>query len=119
MQPSNRFVVLQHAHRGVHWDFMLQHGDALRTWALEGPPDAPRPIAAKPLADHRLAYLDYEGPLSGDRGSVSRWDAGTYELVEETPEAVQVRLLGQRLEGAFELVLEGAHGGWTFRRLDV
>lgn len=30
------------------------------------------PITARRLADHRPAYLSYEGPVSGDRGTVRR-----------------------------------------------
>ena len=39
---------------------------------------------AEVLPDHRLAYLDYEGPISGDRGSVTRWDRGTYDVEHQS-----------------------------------
>ncbi|HEV2971076.1 MAG TPA: DNA polymerase ligase N-terminal domain-containing protein [Pirellulales bacterium] len=70
---------------GVHWDLMLESGAALRTWALAAEPASDILIAAEQLPDHRLAYLDYEGPISGDRGTVIRWDAGHFELLSETP----------------------------------
>ena len=30
-----RFVVLEHTWNGVHWDFMLEAGEVLRTWAID------------------------------------------------------------------------------------
>ncbi len=98
-----RFVVLEHdAPRGRHWDLMLEHGGRLRTWALSQPPDTPGPIPAEALPDHRLAYLDYEGPISGGRGEVRRWDAGTYQPlphVEPTHTEEVYLLEGRRLQG--------------------
>ena len=59
-----RFVVLEHdSPCGRHWDFMLEQENALATWALPQPPDTAE-MPAEPLPDHRLAYLDYEGPIS-------------------------------------------------------
>ena len=70
------FVVLQHDYPTLHWDFMLEAGKSLRTWRLMSPPTQDSEVGAEPLANHRLRYLDYEGPVSGDRGHVARWDAG-------------------------------------------
>ncbi|MCS7047501.1 MAG: hypothetical protein NZO58_14185, partial [Gemmataceae bacterium] len=81
-----RYVILEHDHPALHWDFMLERGDVLRTWRLPAPPSIGK-IAAQALADHRRAYLDYEGPVSGNRGTVRRWDAGTYATI--TPETGQ------------------------------
>ena len=53
---------------GVHWDFMLEAGDVLRTWAIDAPIVAGRDLPARALADHRLIYLEYEGEISGNRG---------------------------------------------------
>jgi hypothetical protein len=104
-----RFVVLEHetppqAARGRHWDFMLEAGDVLRTWAILAPPDTPGELLAESLADHRLAYLEYEGPISGDRGSVTRWDLGEYVLLEESADTLRVQLAGQRLVSRATLV---------------
>ena len=95
-----RFVVLEHASpRGRHWDFMLQTGGVLRTWALSRPPDSPGPIPAQALADHRPEYLDYQGPLSGSRGAVARWDQGTYQLESQEAGQMVVLLQGEKLMG--------------------
>jgi hypothetical protein len=85
---------------------MLERGEVLRTWALEEPPDAPGTIAASALADHRRAYLDYEGPVSGQRGTVTRWDEGDYELLAEEPRRLTAVLHGRRLVGRVVLTCQ-------------
>jgi hypothetical protein len=102
-----RFVVLTHDFPTLHWDFMLEHGDALRTWRLARAPLELAPVAAEALPDHRLHYLDYEGPVSGNRGEVRRWDAGEFTWEEATERQVRVRLAGQRLRGTATLVAAG------------
>lgn len=102
-----RFVILRHdlppgQARPSHWDFMLEVGETLKTWALSQPPDASlgdEPIEAERLPCHRLAYLTYEGPVSGDRGSVTRWDQGDYRLVSQRDDEWIVELHGARLVG--------------------
>src|SRR5262249_60311740 len=79
-----RFVVLIHNHPALHWDLMLEKQAALRTWRLARPPDAAGSIHAEELPDHRQAYLDYEGPVSGDRGAVRRLARGEFTGVEES-----------------------------------
>ena len=80
---EGRFVVLRHempaeGERPTHWDFMLETPSGLRTWALER--SQPTEIRSRPeaLPDHRAEYLTYEGPVSGDRGAVTQWDAGNF-----------------------------------------
>ena len=76
-----RFVLLEHDHPEQHWDFMLEHEGVLKTWRLARMPAcAGESIPALALGDHRLAYLDYEGPVSGARGQVRRCAAGSFEL---------------------------------------
>lgn len=114
MTGQARYVILEHASaRGRHWDLMLESGPALRTWALSEAPAAGRPVAAARLVDHRLAYLDHQGPVSGDRGSVARWDEGTYELVAETPVELELQFAGRRLQGRAAL-RQVAKEAWEF-----
>jgi hypothetical protein len=103
-----RFVILEHdGPRGLHWDLLLETGSTLATWALGQPPDAPGPIDAERLHDHRVGYLDYEGPVSGGRGAVRRWDTGTYEVVRKTDREWVVLLEGNRLRGTATLSQAG------------
>lgn len=106
VEPPARFVVLEHIWNDTHLDLMLEFGPALATWVL---PVERNPRVATTIwriADHRLAYLDYEGPLSGNRGRVRRIERGTYQAKLWEPNRVSVVLCGQRPEwtGLFELV---------------
>src|SRR5262245_35287430 len=106
-----RFVILEHDHPALHWDLMLEQDGALRTWRLPAPPpDDPREAVA--IGDHRRAYLEYEGSVSGNRGTVKRWDGGTYEATRETSEDWTLELRGTRWQGTLTLQwLEGP--GWS------
>jgi hypothetical protein len=114
-----RFVILRHEcppgyERPSHWDFMLEAGDVLRTWALAEEPRSGLSIAAEALKDHRLAYLDYEGPVAGGRGSVTGWDRGTYEVVAEQADELVISLAGEKLRGEVRLKRKSSGHGWTF-----
>jgi hypothetical protein len=109
-----RFVLLEHDHPHRHWDFLLEAGPALHTWRLAAPPQAGEAIVAERLADHRLLYLDYEGPVSGGRGVVVRREGGIFSWLVREPGRVQVRLEGQWLRGVLDLH-EGEGGGWHGR----
>jgi len=68
---------------------MLERGDVLRTWRLGVKPENGNAIPSQRIADHRPFYLDYEGPVSGDRGSVLRIASGLYEIVDEQSDKEQ------------------------------
>jgi hypothetical protein len=115
----SRFVVLEHQWNGVHWDFMLESGDALRTWAIDQPIVAGQDLPARALPDHRLIFLDYEGEISGNRGQVRRVDTGAYRTLEWSSGHVRVELAGSQLVGEVELLESGPESGatvlWIFR----
>lgn len=81
---------------------MLESDCALRTWALREMPQMSSPgkaIAAEKLPNHRLAYLEYEGPVSGERGTVGRVDTGTFETIVESQGRLEIRIDGGKLRG--------------------
>ncbi len=126
-----RFVLLRHDcpadFKPSHWDFMLEREGTLMTWSLDALPSAwatalgesgggGEAVDATRLADHRLAYLDYEGPISGDRGVVRRCDGGVYchvvedgrKLAPPRLDPIAVNLQGRFLQGRIVLApLEG------------
>lgn len=113
MSLSSRFVILIHDHPFVHWDLLVQCGDVLRSWRLLECParwqhDFTLSLPADAIGDHRLAYLDYEGPVSRERGRVVRWDHGSAVWLDDNPASVRLRLFGERLRG--ELVLISRSG---------
>lgn len=111
-----RYVILKHETAdGVHFDLMLEQGDALRTWSLAQAPTPGVEVCAKALPDHRLAYLDYEGPVSGNRGTVTRWDRGTYEVERQSESELSLQLDGERLKGSASLAQNhDATADWIF-----
>jgi len=94
-----RYVILEHDWPTRHWDFLLEAGSVLRAWRLLAEPAPGCRVPAEPNADHRLFYLDYEGPVSGDRGNVSRWDAGTFDWLVDRSDCVEIELRGVKLSG--------------------
>ncbi len=99
-----RYVILQHETpegypRPTHWDLMFESGDVLKTWALDEEPGEGGRIEAEQLADHRKEYLDYEGPVSGDRGTVSQWTTGDYTTVRHSDDEFAARLDSGQLIG--------------------
>jgi hypothetical protein len=107
-----RFVILEHDHPDLHWDLMLESGAVLRTWRLAAPPTPNAAVRAEPSFDHRLLYLDYEGPVSGGRGVVTRWDWGEFEWRIEGERGVAVFVQGDRLRGLLRLECD-EEGSWS------
>jgi hypothetical protein len=106
-----RFVILHHTlSHGEHWDLMIEQGEHLATWQLHRDPlqagDAP--IPALRISDHRLAYLDYEGPVSRGRGEVTRIAAGSCEILSCDPELWVVIFKGAVWQGRFQWDAESA-----------
>ncbi len=114
-----RFVVLTHDHPFLHWDFMLEQGESLRTWRLSAEPNSGEEISAEPLSDHRLEYLVYEGPVSGDRGEVTQWDRGEYEVIEESQDKLSVQLHGEKLKGRTTLQSGTEHSSTEYSVLST
>lgn len=113
-----RYVILEHDHPQLHWDFMLEAGDVLRTWRLGAQPQPGQLVAALALGNHRAVYLDYEGQVSGNRGRVQRWDAGTFSWLRDDSGSVEVLLRGRRLHG--RAVLTRIQGDeWSFKLGDT
>ena len=111
----SRFVVLVHDWPVPHLDLLIERDGVLKAWRLPAEYDGMTSCPAVANADHRPYYLEYEGPISGDRGTVARWDAGGAEWEVTLPERIVLRLDGQRLRGLFEIVRRDA-SGWELRR---
>ena len=96
-EQPNRLVILRHhfpdGGNGQffnHFDLMLQQDSKLATWQLQSLPELGQTVPAKRLPDHREAYLDYEGPVSGGRGSVEQIMAGTFEVCQKNDDCLEV-----------------------------
>jgi bifunctional non-homologous end joining protein LigD len=119
------FVVQRHDASRLHYDFRLERGGALASWAVpKGVPLEPgQRVLAVHVEDHPLDYATFAGEIPKGNygaGTVEIWDNGTYELVEEKPDGgLTVRLHGERLEGTWTLVpahLDGNPKNWLLIR---
>lgn len=111
-----QFAILRHdSPRGVHFDFLLEADDVLKTWALPQPPEPGVEIECEVLDDHRMHYLDYVGPLSDNRGSVTCWDRGAYLLERQSDTEWVVFLEGEKVTGEVSLRCTAADSNrWRF-----
>lgn len=108
-----RFVILTHDYPHLHWDLMLEEEGSLLTWRLEVQLAENEPVAATPLPNHRLHYLDYEGPVSRNRGHVKRWDSGSFEWLNRGAEQIRIRIQGERLSGILYVKKSGSGESWV------
>ena len=107
-----RFVVQLHDATTLHFDFRLQSGDVLRSWAVPKGPSLDPGVRrlAVPVEDHSLAAGEFEGVHDGQRrgtGAVIIWDEGTADIVRDEPGHVSFILHGRKLSGGFALTRTG------------
>jgi DNA ligase D-like protein (predicted 3'-phosphoesterase) len=112
---AGRFVVREHAATAHHFDFRLEVGGVMRSWAVpKGPsldPAVKRMAIEQP--DHDRAGNDLEGAVG--EGTAIVWDRGSYEQGGRVawPEALDrghavFVLHGEKLQGGFVLQRTGA-----------
>jgi hypothetical protein len=93
--PLFRFVILHHtgwtsSKKPDHWDWMLEpplhDREGLISFAVFSDPRTfwmDEPLEPKPR--HRRDFLDYEGPISQDRGHVKRVACGSIRWLDSNP----------------------------------
>ncbi len=119
---ASRFVIQEHHARALHWDFRLERGGVLVSWALpKGLPVDPKTNhLAVHTEDHPLEYGGFEGDIpKGEYGGghVEIWDRGTYDLEKWSDREVKVVLHGARAEGRYVLFPTGGKN-WMIHRMD-
>ena len=107
-----RFVVQLHDATTLHFDFRLQAGEILRSWAVPKGPSLDPGVRRLAVAveDHALAAGEFEGVHEGQRrgsGAVIIWDEGTVEILRDQPGHVSFVLHGRKLSGGFALTRTG------------
>ncbi len=111
-----RFVVQEHHSKNLHYDFRLEMGGVLKSWAIpKGPSlDPSHKRLAIMVDDHPLEYMNYEGIIPDGMygsGAVVTWDKGIYRLIQgESPEKelangkLIIEMDGNILKGGFSLL---------------
>ncbi|MGI8604515.1 MAG: non-homologous end-joining DNA ligase [Verrucomicrobiales bacterium] len=114
----SNFVIQKHAASRLHYDFRLEMGGTLKSWAVpKGIPFAKgeRHLAVE-VEDHPVEYATFEGIIPKGQyggGTVMLWDRGTYEPLSDNPlkdlkaGKLHVLLLGSKLNGEWALVRMG------------
>ncbi|HEX8741627.1 MAG TPA: DNA polymerase ligase N-terminal domain-containing protein [Thermoleophilaceae bacterium] len=110
------FVIQKHDASSLHYDFRLEVGGTMRSWAVpKGPSTDPRDKRlAMQVEDHPRSWNDFEGVIASGygAGTVIVWDRGTYRNLNEVS-------MGEALDAghaSFWLEGEKLRGGWSLRR---
>jgi bifunctional non-homologous end joining protein LigD len=131
---GNLFVVQKHDATRLHWDFRLEAGGTLKSWAVTRGPSrdpADRRLAVR-TEDHPLSYAAFEGSIPEGEyggGTVMLWDRGTWEPVAGKSAAdiddghLHFRLYGERMRGDWLLVKMKPRKGekrenWLLRKIE-
>ncbi len=113
------YVIQKHDASRLHYDFRLQLGDVLLSWAVPKGPSLDPTIKrlAMHVEDHPVDYGGFEGIIPEGEyggGTVMLWDRGHWEPEGDPAESyrqgkLKFRLFGEKLRGEWHLIRTGGH----------
>lgn len=133
------FVIQKHDATNLHYDFRLEIGGTLKSWAVPKGPSTDPAIKrmAIPTEDHPLEYADFEGVIPKGQyggGTVMIWDKGTFKNIKKDKDGkpidlkksyemgtLEFKLNGQKLKGGYALVKMKSgkmEGNWLLIKMD-
>ena len=115
-RQNKRFVIQRHTKgTDTHWDLMLEKDDTLQTWRLDAAPNELKQNIAHAIKifDHDLKFLTYEGPVNKGKAKVQIADAGTYKIIQQCSEKIELNLNGKILKGIF-ILARIENDNWQF-----
>ena len=125
-----RYVIQKHRATALHYDFRLEAGGAMRSWAVpKGPSlDPKQRRLAMEVEDHPLEYANFEGIIPEGEyggGTVMIWDEGVWAPMEDVDpvralDSGEIRFLlsGKKLQGSWTLVRTGDRKWLLMKRRD-
>src|SRR5215470_17671407 len=119
---DDTFVIQEHHARRLHWDFRLERGGVLVSWAVPRglPLDPKTNHLAVHTEDHPVEYAGFEGEIPAGEyggGRVVIWDRGRYETEKWSDREVKVVLHGSRVSGRYVL-FQTRGRDWMVHRMD-
>ena len=139
MKNQLLFVIHKHAATRLHYDFRLQIGEVMPSWAIPKGPTLDNSLKrlAMQTPDHSMEYRTFEGTIDEGTygaGSVMIWDEGHYlpeievskgvrQIIEDYEKGQEIMkeglkkgelkftLFGKKLHGSFALIKTKGFGG--------